>query len=159
MSNIVSVVDKISPPQKKVTRPGIRWFDAEVKLVQKQRKEYYKIFKFTEKDFEKYKLKRNLVVGLIGKNEREFYENEIDKNKGESKKMWKTLKELVNKGQKSVDFSLLDLQIQGGAIEDSEFLFADSIKQPVSSIPEPFRVSKKLNVRCNVHWNRFPKFL
>ncbi|KAL3265429.1 hypothetical protein HHI36_009633, partial [Cryptolaemus montrouzieri] len=73
MNNIVSVVDKISPPQKKVisTRPGIRWFDAEVKLTQKQREKYYKIFKFTgnDQDFENYKLKQNLVVGLIRKKE------------------------------------------------------------------------------------------
>ncbi|KAL3278511.1 hypothetical protein HHI36_024023, partial [Cryptolaemus montrouzieri] len=52
--------------------------------------------------------------------------------------MWKTLKELVKKGQESVDFSLLDLQIQGGVIEDSlNTFFADSMKQIVSSIPEP----------------------
>ncbi|KAL3265721.1 hypothetical protein HHI36_009924 [Cryptolaemus montrouzieri] len=75
------------------------------------------------------------LVDLIRKKEREFYRNEIGKNKAESKNMWKTFKELVNKGQKSVDFSLLDLQIQGEAIEDS--FFAASIKQIVSSIPEP----------------------
>nr|CAI5816918.1 unnamed protein product [Callosobruchus analis] len=95
INNINKCVDDIAPLVEHHNHTK-QWIDGEVKAAQKERDIHYKTFRYTNKkeDYVKYKQSRNKVVSLLRKKEKQHYEDKIDRCRNDSKKMWKTLKEL-----------------------------------------------------------------
>nr|CAI5828305.1 unnamed protein product [Callosobruchus analis] len=95
INNINKCVDDIAPLVEHHNHTK-QWIDGEVKAAQKERDIHYKTFRYTNKkeDYVKYKQSRNKVVSLLRKKEKQHYEDKIDICRNDSKKMWKTLKEL-----------------------------------------------------------------
>lgn len=150
ITNISGTVEKISPLQKRPGNSRILWIDNEVIQSQKERDRLYKIFKYTkqEKDFENFKQQRNKVVALLRKKERSFYEQKINENRSDSKKMWQVLKTLINKGKKNVNFSTLDICQNTTEIEDTiNDYFVKSIQDIVETIPEPEREFEEIQFK------------
>ena len=65
----------------------------------KERDNMYKRFKRTgeDSDWETYKTKRNKVVTVIRQEQCKYYEEKIDACKSDSRKMWKSLKNIISK--------------------------------------------------------------
>lgn len=77
------------------------WFNEEIYTAIKVRNESFRRATVVNNDDEwaQYRLDRNKVTNVCRKAERTYYEMKIDSNKGNSKEMWKTLKELVKTEQ------------------------------------------------------------
>lgn len=99
-SDIINIIDDMAPMHNKlikykwIYKP---WIDANTLELIKDRNEAFRKAKVTKKkiDISKYKMLRNNVVKLIKSNKLKHYETEIDGNKHCSKKLWKTLKQLI----------------------------------------------------------------
>lgn len=82
------------------------WFDKEIRDLKNKKNELYKITKDhnnnnKENDWNEYKKVRNKLSKLIKQKKREYNDLTIDKNKKDSKKLWKHLKEIVSKKVKN----------------------------------------------------------
>lgn len=119
--NIKNAIEKISPQKEVFCRRGHEWIDDEIRQEQKERDRLYNTFKFTNSInyFEDYKKQRNKVVALIRKKEKDYYEKKISENRQDSKKMWKTLKQIVNKNKQSIDYSCIDTGKRSENVENS----------------------------------------
>jgi len=58
-----------------------------------------------------YKRERNTVVKLIKVNKKEYYENMIDRTKGNPTAIWKTLKEII-RGEPSGNMKAEDINFK-----------------------------------------------
>ena len=74
------------------------WFNKNIYDAKFQRDNMYQRFCLTNdiQDWNEYKRLRNICLDTIRREKKGYYEREIDKNKGDSKKMWKTLQNLVS---------------------------------------------------------------
>lgn len=119
-TNIIKLLDKYCPKRCIKFKPkSSPWIDINIQNLCKERNKAYTNFKLTknEEDWKIYKNKRNQVVATIRKQKIKFYENSIDRNKGNSKKMWQTLKNLIStkkadkgSGKLCVDKNIYKLQ-------------------------------------------------
>lgn len=75
------------------------WFDSEIKALKSKKNKIYKIAKQTKDDnnWNEFKEIRNKLSKLIKQKKRKFNDSMIDKNKRDSKKLWKHLKQIVSK--------------------------------------------------------------
>lgn len=138
MTNITRTVNMVAPLEKIEThkRP---WINGLVIRARRDRDEAYKKFKITKlnTDWNVYKKKRNLYVRVIRKEKKKYYEITIDQCKGDSKKMWRTLKEVVgskNKNILSYDNVKFD-EDKGGIQENFNNFYLKSINEIADSIP------------------------
>lgn len=135
--NIQEATDKIAPV-KTITVSKTPWLTQNIRIAQQERDNAYKRFKLTrsEEDWNDYKQKRNRMVTAIRREKTVFYEENIDRCKGNSKKMWRTLKDLV--GSRKNDELIFDVSFQGNA-EDLEekfnHFYASSIREIAETIP------------------------
>lgn len=95
-----------------------------------------------EEDWLQFKLERNMVVKLIRKEKKAYYENMIDNNKNDPVMMWKTLKKVIrgeNSGAKEInDIDFEILQNMGGCNLADKFnlYYIQSIDDIINSITE-----------------------
>lgn len=109
------MVDTEAPKKTVVRKTAIEnksWFNEEIKQHIKKRNKLYKvaIINKTEENWRNYIQQRNITVTASRKAKRNYYENEIDDNKYDTKKLWKTLKVLLKKSNnnnlpKDISFS------------------------------------------------------
>lgn len=92
-------INKINIP----TKVECRWFNEELKRIKNEKINAYNKAKITNNidDWEEYKIIRNQYVDDLRKAENDFYSKTISDNRGDQKKMWKTLKEIMGKSKKS----------------------------------------------------------
>lgn len=118
-----------------------RWYDNEVKMLSNERDKNYKRFQYTKMkgDWIEYTTTRNKLTNLLRKKKRLYYEEMIDRNKMDSKKMWKTLKEVVKDKPKSVIPKTI--QFPDGSITNDEEkarkfnkYYVESIREIIDSI-------------------------
>lgn len=96
----VDTLDELAPVvKKKVKAKWINkpWITNEIKIAQRNRDNAYTNARQTNKldDWLSYKNERNKAVHIARVHKRQYYENKIDQNKTDSKKMWKEMKELI----------------------------------------------------------------
>lgn len=103
MNNIIEKhINEIMPiVEIEINNNRLPWYDSEVKTRVHERDLSYKMFKnasLNDKEglWNEYKIKRNKVVNLLKKKKTNYYENKIDIAKDDPKRMWKTIKELIN---------------------------------------------------------------
>ncbi|KAJ8961535.1 hypothetical protein NQ318_014786 [Aromia moschata] len=101
--NIYNIIDNVCPIVTKRSKcKYLPWYDHEVRHTVQLRDKAYTYFKTTQnieiKHFywQNYKQHRNHVVNLLKIKKRQYYENKIDNNKNNPKKMWRTIKSLVD---------------------------------------------------------------
>ncbi|KMQ82957.1 hypothetical protein RF55_21353, partial [Lasius niger] len=145
-----SMVDalNITAPRKEFRIPkmwvGKKWFSKEIKEAATIKAETYQkaLYANTEESWRQFKIKRNMVVKLIKKKKKEYYEDRIDGNKENPTDMWKTLKELIRgesagkKKSENIYFEELE-NVEGYSIADKFNLYCiNNINDIVQSIDE-----------------------
>jgi len=95
-----------------------------------------------DEDWLQFKLKRNMVIKLIRKEKKLYYENMIDCNKNDPVKKWKTLKEVI-RGEKTgakeineVDFEILQNMGEYDLADKFNLYYIQSIDDIIESIEE-----------------------
>lgn len=103
MNNLKSNVELVAPLKTINCKSNhLPWYDQEVINLARSRNEAYRSFVGCRDDnynrslkWERYKYFRNEVVNLLKYKRNQYYENKIDLNLNDPKKMWKTLKNLI----------------------------------------------------------------
>lgn len=165
ISNICgNAVNKFAQVQSYTVTNKLPWFDQEVFNKMKVRDRAYKAFKQcinNERNelWQYYKTLRNAVVNLLKEKKTKYYHDKIDKNINNPKKMWRTLKKLVNMKDNSV-ISCVQFEIEGEVkifrdsmdiAENFNRYFVDSIDQIVVSIDVDIAWS-------NINYNLYLEF-
>lgn len=130
-SIIVDSIDK-HVPMKQIIIPerwkNKQWVNAEIKKLMYQRDKAYKEAKGESDEllWSRYKELRNMVVDEIGKAKKSLYEQLIDKNKTDSRKMWKNLKALIGNKNKRIHRNEISFN---NKCCDNEITIADKFNQ------------------------------
>ncbi|XP_025268586.1 uncharacterized protein LOC112639318 [Camponotus floridanus] len=111
VKNIVAALDVVAPErtfQMPKAWEGKIWFTDDIERASIARDRAYgkAVYTGLKQDWQQYKIERNVVVKLIKYKKKQYYENMIDANKTDSKRMWKTLKEVL-KGE-VLDVKVID---------------------------------------------------
>lgn len=129
--------DKWASPKKNEENYEHRWITRIVRDAQHARDEAYRRYQFTrvDADWHDYKIKRNRVTSVMRKEKTKYYQQNIENCRGNGKKMWKTLKELVGNKKQCADFTNIDFgQYNGGVEENMNNFYADSLNEISESI-------------------------
>lgn len=145
VQSIVSALDTTAP-KKKFRIPkiweGKKWYSEEIRIATKKRDESYTtaLNTNTEQAWLQFKFERNMVVKLIRRKRKEYYEDMIDKNKNDPRMMWKTLKEII-KGEDTgtrkihnVDFEILNNTEECELADKFNLYYTKSIKDITKTI-------------------------
>lgn len=103
-----------------------------------------------EQDWIQFKIERNMVVTLIRKEKKRYYENMKDDNKNDSVMMWKTLKEVIRgekvgaKGANDIDFEILQNMGECNLADKFNLYYIQSIDEIIKSIKEEYSNSRKI---------------
>lgn len=141
---ITKTINKTAPVIKKVR--SLRWVDKpwitdEVRNASKTRDKAYKKAVNTniKADWEDYRVQRNRVVAVIRDKKRQYYEQNIDNQKGNPQKMWRALKELIGnkrsiKGNKGIVFDGIQYNEKEQIAQKFNHFFLESIENIVKDI-------------------------
>lgn len=100
------------------------WINEEIKLAISERDRKYRraVITDNEEDWKEYRIKRNAVVSLERRQQREYYTKKIDSNRNKPQDMWKTIKKLLGKNKitrkSGIEFEN-ELCIKDGCIADN----------------------------------------
>lgn len=138
--NISSSVNKICPVENKIAYKSKNWYNSKIKCAQKERDKAYTKYQMTKinEDWIDYKQKRNKVTEIIRQEKKIYFEKTIDMQKGDSKKMWQTIKTLVG-NNKNTDLEINNVVFEDdtGHIEENfNNFYADSIERIANSIDD-----------------------
>lgn len=135
MSIILAAVDKIAPI-KKISIRKYPWITDKVCEVQKDRDRAYKKFAITKdnRDWVAYKNLRNKVTNTIRTEKRKHYNDRVDRCKDDSKKMWRTLKELLGSKKPATETSHVQFNSIRPPEENFNNFYCDSIREVSESI-------------------------
>lgn len=136
ISVIQSALDKTAPLRKHKSRKH-PWITTAVNQAQKERDNAYRKFCLTRRteDWSDYKILRNRSTSVIRAEKIKYYDQNIDRCKGDSKKMWRTLKDLMGNKKQFIDFEEIDFGQYNGRIEEKfNNFYADSIEEISESI-------------------------
>ncbi|KAJ8969745.1 hypothetical protein NQ317_009579 [Molorchus minor] len=166
INNITNIIDNMCPIEQKLIRTNNKdkkWVTGEVIEKMKIRDKKYKIAAITdnENDWREYRRTRNEVTTLVKLERERYFENVLDNNRNDPKKLWKNLKILLpNKNN-----DILPDKIKFGnyiACEDVEIAekfniqFIDSIKDIVNNINK-YKNSETIIQEIKTH-NSIDKF-
>jgi len=144
---VVNALDIVAPKKKfKIPKiwEGKKWYSDDIRVATKRRDEAYIKAMQTrvDEDWLQFKLERNMVIKLIRKEKKLYYENMIDCNKNDPVKMWKTLKEVI-RGEKTgtkeineVDFEILQNIGEYDLADKFNLYYIQSIDDIIESIGE-----------------------
>lgn len=161
VGNIMEALNSIAPENRQVRkRNRSSWLNKDIRKAQKERDIAYRRFEYTKEntDWEKYKRKRNKVVSDIKKAKKVYYEKSIDACKGQSKRMWQTLKTLVQKSNKTAQkIEHIKFENDEGSVEKNfNKFYADSLCAIAESIEDiPNKDSFKLEDKVIAHLDTF----
>lgn len=165
IQNIIFALDECAPyKSKNLTKKWHRkpWIDKNVTELIFKRDTAFKVAKLSrqEKDILTYKKLRNQVVTQIKNNKRRYYEQNVDKNKRDSKKLWKSLKELI--GDKKIECETLNkVNVSGLIINNPKDIantlnkfFIDNVEKIVTNISNIDNYDYR-NEPCDLNWSLF----
>lgn len=137
MNVIQTAIDKVAPKENhKHKQKKYPWITDSVLQAQRMRDKAYRKFciSTSEIDWEDYKRLRNKVVSIIRSEKTKYYDQNIDRCKGDSKNMWRTLKEMIG-DKKQVTFTDINYgKYNGTAEENFNQFYSDSIQEISESI-------------------------
>ena len=102
--NVLSVLDKLAPITKKRVRVNNPWWITEELLKSIKLRDYLKKTASrtkSESDWLNFKKQQNFVINLKNRLKKEHFQNLIDENSDNSKKLWKTLNSLIPNDNRS----------------------------------------------------------
>lgn len=149
MTKTKEIVNKISPLHIiKNKKKNLPWIDNELKNKMKNRDLTYRLFKeCNENDKDKYwieyKQHRNEVSNLLKIKKKKYFENKIDEHRGNSKLMWKTLKELIKGSNRQFTVKEISFDFNNTQISTSDttelannfnYYFINSIEDIVKTV-------------------------
>lgn len=151
-NNIVNIINEMAPVQEKLIKYRWNkkpWIDINILNLIKERNRAFKKAKITKNinDIESYKMLRNNVVRQMKNNKFNFYKKEIDGNKHNSKKMWKTLKQLT--GDKRCSYSIINEIKFGDKIVTDHKDIANKLNEYFISSIDKIVNDVKINVDIN----------
>lgn len=163
VNNIVDVLNRVSPVKTvEVKNFGNKWFDNTCKLAVKNKNIAYKRFLFTNDcvDWNNYKIERNNCVRILKQVKIRFYESNIDRNRGNSKQMWKHLKQLVGTNKTISQFQSLEHEGVTYSVNLANILnqyYVDSIKDIIVSFDQNSDINLNLQtvVSSDVNFETF----
>lgn len=126
---LFDILDDVAPLTKKVVSGkwiNKPWINGNIIDMIKKKDKLYKVAIKTKSiiDMNKHKVIRNRVVDLIRVSKQEYYEFNVVNNKNDSRKMWKTLKELI--GDKKNSNSIKEIQF-GKKVESDSCIIANKL--------------------------------
>ena len=102
--NVLQVLNTLAPvTRKRVRESNPQWVTEEL-LSSIKRRDYLKKIASRSKnedDWVNFKQQRNFVINLKNRLKKQYFQNVIDENKDDSKKLWKTLNSLIPNDKKS----------------------------------------------------------
>lgn len=122
-----------------VVRSNNPWYSSDLNVLQRERDSLYRVAKCTnrEEDWINYKNSRNYYNKLLKATKNTYYEKQINGTRGDSRKMWKKLKELIKNSNGSPEY----VEFPGGPETEDESIasqfndyFVDSIMEIHDSI-------------------------
>lgn len=145
IQNMVAALDMVAPKKKfKIPKvwEGKKWYTDDIRMATKTRDEAYAkaIYTGEEQDWLHFKTKRNIVVKIIRKKKKEYYEYMIDGNKNDPVLMWKTLKEVIrgeaigSKEIDKIDFELVRNVDESNVANNFNLFYIQSINNIIESI-------------------------
>ncbi len=108
-SIFMSIINHHAPVKtKRIRGASVPWLDSEILKLMRQRDRVHKIAKQTglQIHWDSYKNLRNNVTNKIRSKKSKYYTSAIEENKSNSSMLWKTLKEVLPKKQKTVPNSI-----------------------------------------------------
>lgn len=108
VNQLQTCLDKLIKKKDIIILGNNPWFTDEMRTIQKQRDLLYSRAKITKNlnDWDAYKSAKNQYNRLIKLKKNKYYEKQIDSCRGDSKKMWTKLKEILKKGGEPVQASI-----------------------------------------------------
>ena len=110
-STLTSIMDQHAPnPTKRVRAKSPPWLTDNIRNHMKRRDYHHaKALKLkTTKQWSAYRTLRNKTTSLIRAAKRDYYSNLIDENKGDSSKLWKSLKSAISTNTKNSNTGCLE---------------------------------------------------
>ena len=155
--NALSLSSSLTSAMSQLTETCIRdpavtnsWYGSSLSAIIRKRDNAYKIFKRTlnADDWQRCQLFRNIYVRAIRSAKNNVVQEELARCSGNSKRLWKRLKELIKPGSVSND----DIKFDGNGspcsnVETAERLnmfFIQSVEAIHDSIPPPSQISTVL---------------
>lgn len=139
VNNIILTLNKHAPIVEKqiICKWASKdWWTREIGEQMNIRDQLYRKAIITQQieDWDTYKRYRNMVVSLIRREKRKYYEERIDESKSNSTEMWKTIKQLVNKNRiynrkEGIIFNDIMIKNEKNIAESFNTYFLESIKQ------------------------------
>ena len=102
--NVLQVLNILAPVTKKRVRESNPQWVTEELLASIKHRDYLRKSASkskNENDWVKFKQQRNHVINLKNRLKKQYFQNVIDENKDDSKKLWKTLNSLIPNDKKS----------------------------------------------------------
>ena len=163
IQEVVTVIDNFAPStNKRIKGTSQDWFDAQIIEKINERDKVFKKFKKSRLHVDKdnYKEARNEIQKLIRIKKKAYFESKLTANIGKPKELWKSLKSLGLKfersianincldNNKSANFDIEDIK----DIKDLSAYFSDLAENLVSKLPnpsnkygvQPYRADKKI---------------
>lgn len=161
INNIMLSVDKIAPKKYKRIKTNKKWFNHDIKKAQMERDNAYKKFQFTklEEDWEEYKRKRNKTTCIIRKAIRNYYKRSIEDAKGDSRRMWKTVKGLVHRKGSDNTIKNVELQNNSDTVEQNfNNFYSHSLAEIANSIEDIGEEGEMVNLDSKEATKKLEKF-
>lgn len=152
IGSIAQALDNVIPITKSRVKhkwESKKWFDSEIKELIEVKNEIYKKAKEfkVESYWSEYKKIRNKLTYTIKKKKREYNDSQIDKNKNDSKKLWKNLKEVI--GKKKVQNIIKSINFDGKICDNNVEIANNFNKYFIDSISE-INSAMKVNNSCDI---------
>lgn len=107
VTNMRSCYDETVKKKNIILGHGNKWYTKELQTIKIERDSLYRIAKITnnQEHWDNYKRSKNYYNHCLKMTKNKYYEQQIDSCKGDTKKMWKKLKDIVgNKNTTEPDF-------------------------------------------------------
>jgi hypothetical protein len=165
-----SIAEKVKVKKFKVINiySENKWFDREVKNIQFERNQLYKLARITdeEENWNNYKAKRNEMVEVVRRKKFIYYNNIIDELVHKPRDMWKVLKKMYrgkeNGKMKEVLFGNKkytdDKEIANKFNDFFRLSIEEIIHSNVNNTSKDFSVYVQENIKGNVNNARMEKF-
>ena len=160
-SNVLGVLDKHAPVvQRRIRIDSPPWFNEELYHAIQERDYLLKLASRCEKgspEWTRYKRKKNSVIKLKDRLKREYYQKSITDSKSESRKLWKTLQNLVP-GKKSDTVTPHSLNFDDKEISDKKemaSIFNNFFATVGSKLGENFNFSDTDHISLPMNENHF----
>ena len=153
--NCKTVLDNNFPViLKEYDKNSLPWYDKDLKNKAKERdiayKKYINAVENRAELWEEYKQKRNRFVNELKIKKYQFYEEQINRNKNNSKKMWMCLRNIYSKTKNELNFNNINFSTNGDCVTaknewEAACMFNDYVILSISRIAESIESPREWN--------------